>query len=217
VHCGVQDNADTARLRQEWSMLPPPARIIVANVAGSAREQQLRDLCAAWEAVPEFIAARSAQCGVTNRYERAERLGSDRWAALIGAWKHQQRACLVVNCGTATTVDALSDQGEFLGGTILPGLRLMRQSLAHNTAQLPDAAGMLQDFPRDTADAIYSGAIRATQGAIRYQYGLLQNAAAVCLLSGGAADQIQMQLGIPVERVDNLVLQGLQMIGETSA
>lgn len=215
---GALDNAGLVALQQDFAALAPPSRIIVSNVAGAALERQIRELCAHWAAPVEFIVAREAQCGVVNRYDSPERLGSDRWVALIAAWQRRHQACLVVNCGTATTVDALSDTGEFLGGLILPGITLMRHSLLRNAAQLADAAGSLQDFPRNTPDALHSGVLRATLGAIQHQYALLEpQGAASCVLSGGAADQIQAQLGMPVDRVDNLVLQGLQIIGEASA
>jgi type III pantothenate kinase len=95
----------------------------------------------------------------------------------------------------------------------------MQQSLATNAAQLMAEQGTLQDFPRNTADAIHSGMLRATLGAIRHQFGLLQARCGTvnCLLGGGAAGVVQPHLDIPLERMDNLVLKGLQIIGESKA
>ena len=210
---GVVENAQIAELRQTFSALSPPQKIIASNVAGQPIAQQLRAACAAWTVPVEFISAKNQQCGVRNTYQHTEQLGSDRWAALV-ATRHLHRiACLVVNCGTATTVDALSATGEFLGGLILPGLDMMRRSLAKDT-QLTEAAGKWQSFPRNTADAIVSGAVQATVGAIHLQFAALASQGeARCILSGGAADQIQPQLTIPLERDDHLVLRGLQVIG----
>ena len=218
-HQGVVGNTEWIALEHALSALPAPTRILVSNVAGEAMAQRLRAVCAKWQRPPEFVTASSEQCGVRNGYEQPERLGSDRWAALIAAWSHVHGACLVVNCGTATTIDALSAQGEFLGGLILPGVSLMQHSLATNTAQLIAEQGALQDFPRNTADAIHSGMLRATLGAIRHQFGLLQarGGPVRCLLGGGAADVVKPHLDLPLERMDNLVLQGLQIIGETKA
>ncbi len=216
---GAAGNTEWVALRQAFSALPPPGRILVSNVAGEAMAQRLRAVCAMWQCPLEFVTARASQHGVSNGYAQPERLGSDRWAALIAAWRRVHGACLVVNCGTATTVDALSAQGEFLGGLILPGVSLMQHSLATNTAQLVAEHGTLQDFPRNTADAIHSGMLRATVGAVLHQHRLLQaRAGAVrCLVGGGAADIVLPHLGLPAERADNLVLQGLQIIGETKA
>jgi type III pantothenate kinase len=219
AHQGVVGNTEWLALQHALAALTPPTRILVSNVAGEAMAQRLRAVCAGWEVPLEFVTARTEQCGVRNGYELPERLGSDRWAALIAAWNQMQGACLVVNCGTATTVDALSDQGEFPGGLILPGAGLMQRSLATNTAQLLAEQGVLRDFPRNTADAIHSGMLRATLGAIRYQFDLLVSRYGTvrCLLSGGAAGVIQPHLDVPSERMDNLVLMGLQIIGETKA
>ncbi len=125
-------------------------------------------------------------------------------------------ACLVVNLGTATTVDAISAQGEFIGGLILPGVYLMRQSLLGNTAQLAVEKGELRDFPQSTEDAIQSGLLGATLGAIKRQYLLLakHDANTRCVVSGGAAEVICPVLDLPHTHIDNLVLHGLQIIGE---
>jgi type III pantothenate kinase len=215
----VVGNTEWTALQQAFAVLPAPSRILVSNVAGEAMAQRLRSVCAAWNCPLEFVTASAERCGVRNGYELPERLGSDRWAALIAAWRQVRSACLVVNCGTATTVDALSAQGEFLGGLILPGVSLMQHSLATNTAQLLAEQGTLQDFPRNTADAIHSGMMRATLGAIRHQFDLLQasHGEVRCLLGGGAAGVVQPQLELPLERIDNLVLKGLQIIGESKA
>ncbi|MBI5890351.1 MAG: type III pantothenate kinase [Nitrosomonadales bacterium] len=216
---GVVGNTEWIALQHAFAGLPAPSRILASNVAGEAMTQRLRAVCAVWTCSPEFVAARAEQCGVRNGYQQPERLGSDRWAALIAAWKHVQGASLVVNCGTATTIDALSEQGEFLGGLIVPGVSLMQHSLATNAAQLVAEQGSLQDFPRNTADAIHSGMLRATLGAIRHQFDLLQArcGAVRCLLGGGAAGVVQPHLDLPLERVDNLVLKGLQIMGESKA
>jgi type III pantothenate kinase len=220
THHGVAENADWPALQRSFESLTAPVRIIISNVGGEVMAQQLRSICSKWSVPLEFVAAGSKQCGVSNAYEEPGQLGSDRWAALIAAWQRIGRACLVVNCGTATTVDALSDEGEFLGGLIVPGVTLMQHSLTHNAAQLRDEVGRMQNFPRNTADAIHSGVICATLGAIEHQYALLKSTSAntvTCVLSGGAAGKIATYLGMPVAHVDNLVLEGLKIIGDAGA
>lgn len=211
---GAVDIAEWPELQQAFATLSPLHKILVSNVAGDAAEQQIRAACAAWRCPVEFISARAEQCGVRNAYDQPAQLGSDRWAALIAAWHHERAACLVVSCGTATTIDALSGEGEFLGGLILPGVDMMRRSLAAGTAQLGAKEGNWREFPRNTADAMTSGIIQATVGAILRQYELLGVPGARCLLSGGAVDSVQMHLGLPLLKMDNLVLQGLQIIGQ---
>lgn len=216
---GAVGNTEWLALQQAFATLPAPGRILVSNVAGDAMAQRLRAVCADWGSALEFVTASAECCGVRNGYRQPERLGSDRWAALVAAWQQERGACLVVNCGTATTVDALSARGEFLGGLILPGISLMQHSLATNTAQLAAERGELRDFPCNTADAIHSGMIRATVGAVSQQFELLsaREGAVRCLLGGGAAEVVQPHLDLPLQRVDNLVLRGLQVIGESKA
>jgi len=210
---GVADNAAILTLRAKFASLPVPARILVANVAGAALAKLVSELMSMWSVAPEFVVASAVAAGVTNRYDVPSQLGCDRWLALIAARQQVAGACLVVTCGTATTIDALSAQGEFLGGLILPGIDLMRKSLSHGAAQLPLAAGVVRDFPRNTADAIVSGAILATVATIEKQRRLLGENAS-CLLSGGAATLLQPHLASQTTLVDNLVLRGLQILGE---
>jgi type III pantothenate kinase len=213
----VLENTQASALGAAFSELPPPDRILVSNVAGKSMAQLLSAACAAWQCPIEFIVAQVRQCGVFNSYEHPAQLGSDRWAALIAAWHQERASCLVINCGTATTVDALSAEGEFLGGLILPGVDMMQSSLAAGAVQLVQADGIWREFPRQTADATFSGSIQATVGAIRLQFEALAVRGNVrCLLSGGAADKVQSHLKLPSVRVDNLVLRGLQIIGQES-
>jgi type III pantothenate kinase len=186
--------------------------IWVSNVAGAAVARHIINACEPLKLTPRFISAQSEQCGVKNNYAVPAQLGCDRWAALIGAWHRIEAACLVVSSGTATTVDALSDEGEFLGGLILPGIALMQRSLASATAQLPSCEGRYAAFPLNTDDAILSGAIQAACGAIQRQHALLGVAGAPVLLGGGGASVLSSHLDLSVQRVDNLVLQGLLLI-----
>lgn len=212
---GVVENAQVSTLGATFSALPPPHKILVSNVAGEAMAQQLRTACGAWSLPIAFISALAEQCGIRNSYQPATQLGSDRWAALIGARQQERAACLVINCGTATTIDALSAQGEFLGGLILPGVDMMQRSIA-GVVQPRQPAGSWQHFPRNTADALFTGAIQATLGAIHLQFESLAEHTARCVLSGGAAHKIQAHLKLPLIQIDNLVLHGLQIIGQQS-
>ena len=115
-----------------------PARIIISNVAGEGAHQLLLNWTRIFDAEPLWLKGEPQACGVRNGYESPEQLGPDRWAALIAARALEPgRACLVVNAGTATTVDALSAQGEFLGGLILPGVDLMRSAQCRPAPRAP--------------------------------------------------------------------------------
>jgi len=206
------NTADAASIGDVLKDLPAPACIVVSNVAGGGVRDAIVGAFAHLNVAPIWVRGREQQCGVRSGYADPAQLGSDRWAGLIAAWHLHGSACVVVNAGTTMTVDALSNEGVFLGGVIVPGLELMRSSLTHGTAQLKLAPGEFCYFPDNTADAIMSGAINALVGAIDRMRAYMEETrqgAPLVLLSGGAAALIQPRLNVRSELVDNLVLDGL--------
>ena len=195
--------------------VPAPQRIAVSNVAGASVRDTIAQALSPYAVEPLWVTARAQQCGVRSSYADPAQLGCDRWAALIAAWKLFGRACTVVNAGTTMTVDALSAEGVFLGGFIVPGADLMRASLDHGTAQLRQSDGEFSYYPDNTADAIMSGAINALAGAVERMAGYMERTgqgAPLVVLSGGAAETLRPRLNANVELVDNLVLEGLLCI-----
>jgi len=188
-----------------------PERIVISNVAGDGAHQLLVNWTRIFEAEPLWLKGEAERCGVKNRYERPEQLGSDRWASLVAARALHRGASLVVNAGTATTADVLSAEGEFLGGLILPGVELMRFVLHEHTGRLPLQAGRFVPTPRNTVDAIETGCRHAQAGAIE-RMARVAGAGAQCLVSGGAGQALIEQLDIPCRYVENLVLEGLARI-----
>ena len=214
---GACATTDAAALTDHWHTLTAPSRIIVANVAGDRVQAAIVAACAGFGHALQFIVGRAAQCGVRSSYEQPAQLGCDRWAALIGAHHLYPGASLVVNAGTALTVDALTDDGLFLGGIIAPGLDLMRRALDTHTARLRWQPGEVRFFPNNTGDAIMSGAAHALAGAIERMATFMcesgQDPLRV-LLSGGAAGQLRPLIALETIAVDNLVLEGLVTIAE---
>ncbi len=215
VQQGALGQAALSTLDAMLAAQPRPSRVIIANVAGAAVEQALRALTDRWGVPVEWLIASTERAGVINRYQQPERLGADRWAALIAARQRQAGPQLVVSAGTALTADMLDAQGVFLGGIIAPGLRLMQQSLAAGTAGLPLSPGQYAEWPRDTADAIATGCLEAACGAIRGMMRRLPSQAQ-CLITGGDAATLSAQLDIAHQRVDNLVLDGLALLAQAS-
>lgn len=218
---GAVMHADAAQLADAWrgalAAHGPVTKVIAANVAGAALratlERLLEESGVAAPGAVDWFASVAQRAGVRNGYRNHGQLGCDRFAAAIGAHALLPgRALIVANCGTATTIDAVTADGAFLGGMILPGLGLMASSLARNTAQLPQVAqgGKLPSgFADNTDDAILSGLLAAQAGAIERACAL--HGAQACLVSGGAAQYIAPALGahVPYRLVDNIVLTGL--------
>jgi type III pantothenate kinase len=191
-----------------------PERIIISNVAGEGAHQLLVNWTSIFEADTLWLKAEAERCGVSNRYERPEVLGSDRWAALIAARALHNGPSLVVNAGTATTVDMLSAEGVFLGGAILPGVELMRFVLHEHTGRLPIQEGSHRDAPRNTVDAIETGCRHAQAGAVERMYRVFRDMGGtpLAIVAGGAGRALVDQLAMPRRYVENLVLDGLARI-----
>ncbi|SCX97736.1 type III pantothenate kinase [Nitrosospira sp. Nsp13] len=216
---GMAAQTGKASLEREWQDLREPARILVSHVAGTDAKADLSELFSRWRIEPQWVTAVAYQCGVRNYYADPAQLGSDRWAALVAAWELQRQGCLVVDAGTAMTVDALSDTGEFLGGIITPGIDMMQRVLVEHTASLKPEEGKFCDYPDSTADAIFSGAVHALAGAVERMAALLATTLGHvpdCILCGGAAQQLQSQLNLNVRVMDDLVLEGLILIARES-
>jgi type III pantothenate kinase len=191
-----------------------PERIVISNVAGEGAHQLLVNWTSIFDAEPIWVKAEAERCGVKNGYEQPELLGADRWAALIAARALHHGASLVVNSGTATTVDMLGGDGTFLGGAILPGVELMRFVLHEHTGRLPLAQGSYREAPRNTLDAIETGCQHAQAGAVERMYRVFREVAQapLCIVAGGAGRALVDQLSMPRRHVENLVLDGLAHI-----
>lgn len=195
---------------------------LISNVAGEAMAQQVTQLLVSLPA--EFIAVNKLACGVTNNLYPA--LGTDRWVALIAVRHRVKQAVLVVNAGTAITMDALTEKGVFLGGTIMPGLHLMHDSLNEHAVQVNIHAGaggaLLATFPNNTQDAAQAGCLNAAAGAIHLMLKRLEKHSGwlpKLVISGGDATKIAEALKPELKQVimmEYLVLQGLALLGKES-
>ncbi len=144
-------------------------RIVVASVLGDDFNAAFARLaCAHLRVEPEFVIPERFAYGVRLAYTDPAMFGADRFAALIAAHQEFGQACIVVDCGTAVTIDALTSTGEHLGGLILPGLDLMRRSVIEHTARLHtgDDRHDQSVFGRSTSHAVEVGALRGLAGAI---------------------------------------------------
>lgn len=219
VHAG-EDLAAVAEAA--WRSLPQPERIVVSNVAGAAFAAGLRDWTrAVWGVEPYFIVPKPKALGVTNAYIEPHRLGADRWAALVAARARVRGAACVIDCGTAITIDALSESGEHLGGLIVPGLSMMRRALTTNTSGIPDEGeGSVALLARSTRDAVTGGTLYAAVAVIDR---VTADVAAelsrpiTCVLTGGDAERVMPLLAAKCRYEPNLVLQGLKIIAEGEA
>lgn len=204
-----------------------PSQIFFSNVAGENIQHQIEFalLLIFPDVMMEQFRSAPLSAGLINLYQQPSQLGSDRFASAIAARAfYPQENLIIATCGTATTVDAVNAQGEFVGGMILPGLQTMAQSLAQNTAQLPlvELEGQYQTpFATQTISAILSGCIHAQVGAIvcalqRFHDQNIQTPKLI--LTGGAAPYLLPNLEIDSQfschHEENLVLAGLYVVSK---
>ncbi len=210
----------SALLDDAWGRFGKPARVVMASVAPNPVRAALVDWCRRrWELEPIAIRARTEQLGVKHCYAQPEALGADRWAALIAVRGLTQANACIVDCGTAVTVDALAADGQFRGGAIFPGLRLLRESLLRGTGGIREAQGRTDSaLGCSTADAVAAGTQHGLVGAVALlvaeQIAALGGQAEV-FLTGGDAPLLRAHLKPPVREVPDLVLKGLARILDT--
>ena len=107
-----------------------------------------------------FIQA-GIKTGLKLRYANPKEIGADRIAAAIGAVSlHPETDLIVIDMGTATTIDVVTKDKEYLGGAIIPGLRISVEALANETAKLPmvEITKPEHSLGTNTIEAIQSGA-----------------------------------------------------------
>jgi len=219
------------------------SKAIISNVAGPDMAMRLSAALQPLHIQAVWVQSAAYRCGLINSYQPPEQLGTDRWAAAVAAWHLYRAPCLVLNAGTALTIDALSPDAEskdgvFLGGLIAPGFRLMQDSLYQRTAGIGEYPGSLQAFPCNTGDAVYSGALTAMLGAVSVMWQHLQQHLTArqqadsvrCIITGGDASLMAQamnndavfaglfaDLDKQVVIADNLVLQGLLLLGKEAS
>jgi type III pantothenate kinase len=214
---GAIETARAGELPQSLRGIKAAGLAIASNVAGAAVQATIEAACKGLAV--RFVRSEASQLGVTNGYRDPSQLGTDRWVALIAAHHARPGHKLVINAGTALTIDALTGDGRFLGGLIVPGPALMRRSLDRATAALRESEGAVRDFPASTPEAIATGAVLACAGAadrLAKSMDAHGTPPGLIILSGGAARELAPALGLPHELHENLVLDGLQLIARSA-
>ncbi|MCF7987759.1 MAG: type III pantothenate kinase [Methylovulum sp.] len=201
-------------LLETWANLGRPRAIGIAWVSQSELLSTVKSVAKTlWQDVKIYdIKAQAKAFNVHNAYLNAEKLGVDRWLALVAARRHHSGHCCIVDCGTAITLDLLDSEGSHLGGFICPGLTLMKQSLAAGTGSLPFSVESFDMRPANcTEAAIYAGTLAAAIGLIE-QVVKRQPIDCNLILTGGDAELIGQHLKLPVTIETNLVLRGLAIV-----
>lgn len=154
-------------------------------------------------------------CGVRNSYATPGAMGVDRWLAMIGAFNRYPGGVIVVDAGTAVTVDYVDASGQHLGGYILPGLHLMSEALGANTARVRRGAGAFgPPVPGcSTTDCVNHGiAWIWSSAADRLRRDRQAHRMNTIVVTGGDADFMAELLGDTAVREPDLVFLGMDLV-----
>lgn len=203
----------SGELRRVWRELTVPRKLAIASVGTVQMVAEITELAySLWPALELVVPQATATAfGVGNAYSQPEKLGIDRWLAMLAAHRYYPGHCCVVDCGTAITVDVVDAGGLHLGGLISPGLRSMKKALAADTAGLSfSPEQQTSGLADNTVAAIDSGTLLAAVGLIE---AVLRRQEISCrlILSGGDAETIAAQLREPGIIDTELVLKGLSI------
>ena len=194
--------------------------VVLVSVLGTQFEQDVKTYCNHKNIRLTWVSSTKSAQGIISYYDKPTALGSDRFVALVGASKQfPEQYCIVVDCGTAVTVDGLTIEGEFQGGVILPGLQLWGQSLIGRASQLGENnLASPELFAKNTADAIGAGSVYGLVSAIdgicfRMKQRFIEDGAdessIKLVLCGGDAALVASHSQLEFELLPHLVLMGL--------
>ncbi|MBU2952485.1 type III pantothenate kinase [Marinobacter sp. F3R08] len=213
--CGTGSLADENPLAGAGDRLRDVKSVAVSTVASEQRRALLSELLArVCAASVDFYWSERARNGLVNAYQDVGKMGADRWHAMYGAWLAHKLGYVVVDAGSAITVDYVDRSGQHLGGYILPGLQMMLRSLRTDAARI--------DFEAQSESTIYPG--KSTGECVNHGLSWLLSAMiqrlnadarrlalSDVLVTGGDAARL-MDLGLPGMLCPDLVLKGLRAI-----
>lgn len=195
--------------------LPPGVPILRVRLSSVVSDSLQGDLVAQMKSQfnAEVAVAKvsSSAAGVTCGYDDPSSLGIDRWLGMMASYSRYKASVLVVDAGSAMTLDLVTAEGRHIGGYILPGLTLMRDALWGGTDRVKvdaDATSGGIDPAQDTAAAVNQGSLLASIAVIEK---LLVQYQSNLVVTGGDAKQLLPYLKGKVDYQPNLVLDGLAL------
>lgn len=208
-----QGRIDTNALVEELGEDLVGATVMVSSVAAPNIQEALHTELAALSKGVWFARSRASLDGLVNSYEDAERMGVDRWLAMLAARQRVSGRVCVVDAGSALTIDLIAADGHHEGGYIIPGTALMERALFADTGRVRDSAPTNTSVApgQSTAEAVSHGLLLAQAGSVRLAMSLAeaQGERPQLLLCGGGAPSLAVVLHLPYEETPNLVFEGL--------
>jgi type III pantothenate kinase len=204
------------RFIKENNMEKTPEGIIISSVVPE-HTKVLRKALKGSTGKKPFIVSCKMRTGLTFNIPDPEKLGSDRIANAAAAYEFYKCPVAVVDFGTATTISIVDKKAAYIGGAIIPGIRLMIESLAQGTSKLPEVQVKppISALGKDTVRCIQSGLFYGTAGAVEKILGKIEKEAAIKLkvvITGGHGVLISKFLKRKHDFLPDLTLEGLRII-----
>lgn len=179
----------------------------------------IQSACEKFFRVKPLVVGPGIKTGMPILYENPSEVGSDRIVVACAAYEKYGGPCLVVDFGTATTFDVISDRGEYLGGAIAPGLEISAEALYLRTARLPriEVRKPKSAIGRTTVSSMQSGLFHGYVGLVRNiisQISAELTARPVVVATGGLAGLVVGEMAEIAHCEPDLVLQGLRLLYE---
>lgn len=201
-----------ALIHKLLSSIPTPRKIAACSVSPVYREPLFRILHL--HMPDKLVIARTASdLGLKVEYDRPEEYGIDRALAALRAWRLFQKSCVVIDAGTAVTVDAVDNDGTVRGGFIFPGADTMASALASQTG-LPRVSPEFhcREIGKSTQSCIACGIAGGLGGAVDALYAKASakvGSGERAVITGGGGEKLLQILSFQAEYHPNLVLEGL--------
>jgi type III pantothenate kinase len=201
------------------------SREITGVVIGSVVPPQttaLREMVARYFGFDPVVVEPGIRTGMPIRIDNPREVGADRIVNCVAALDLAPPPLVVIDFGTATTFDAVSDRGEYVGGAIAPGLEISADALFRVAAQIHkmELVAPSEVIGRSTAEAVRSGVILGgaamVEGMIERMAKELGGEASV-LATGGLAPRVLAAVSCPVRYEPELTLTGLRLLYERNA
>ncbi|TGD75685.1 type III pantothenate kinase [Mangrovimicrobium sediminis] len=206
---------DPASREALLGVAPVPVAIWVSSVADAEHESQLVTMLGERWGVEPWFARTPAHCaGLSNSYAEPQRMGVDRWLAMLGARARCADRLCVVDAGSALTIDLVDAGGRHEGGYIIPGARLMERALLLDTGRVRFEQDPQYDLApgTSTAQAVRHGIALAQAGAVQQALAQAGEPAPALFFCGGDGALLRDLLGEPGEFAADLVFEGLQVM-----
>lgn len=181
----------------------------------------LREMVARWFSVPLVVVGPGTRTGMPVRYENPKEVGADRVVNAVAAISLFTAPLIVVDLGTATTFDAVSAAGEYLGGAIVPGLEISLDALYDHAAVLPRIAlgAPRRAIGRSTVESMQGGAVYGHAALVDGMCARIEEelGAATVVVTGGLGGLVAPYLRRSVHYEPWLTLHGLRLLYSLNA